>query len=48
MSVTIAVDRKLLLDAQKLSGIKDKHQVVALGLRTLIALQAREKIKSIK
>ena len=48
MRTNIIIDDELMTDVLKLTGIKSKREAVELGLRTLLALKQREKIKQFK
>jgi Arc/MetJ family transcription regulator len=48
MRTNIEIDDKLMKDALRAAGVKTKREVVELGLKTLVQLQAQEKARALK
>jgi Arc/MetJ family transcription regulator len=44
MRMTIIIDEKLLEEASKLTGVKEKTSLVRLGLETIIALESSKRL----
>lgn len=48
MRTSIAIDDKLMRDALRVTGLKTKHEVVELGLRTLLRLRRQTAIRGVR
>jgi Arc/MetJ family transcription regulator len=48
MRTTIVIDDKLMADALQATGLSTKREVVELGLKTLLGLQAQSEIKKLR
>lgn len=48
MRTTIEIDDKLMKDVLRATGAKTKKEGVELGLRTLLALRAQEKVRGLR
>ena len=46
MKIDFFIDKKLINEAIKVTGLKTKQEVIELGLKTLIKLKQQEKIKA--
>ena len=48
MRINIVIDDKLMQDALRATGLKTKREVGELGLRTLVRLQKKSEIRSLR
>jgi Arc/MetJ family transcription regulator len=48
MRTTIEIDDKLMKDVLRATGATTKKQAVELGLRTMLALRAQEKVRKLR
>lgn len=48
MRTNIVIDDKLMQDTLKATGLRTKHDVVDLGLRTLLRLEKQSQIRKLR
>jgi Arc/MetJ family transcription regulator len=48
MRTNVVIDDKLMRAAMRATGLKTKREVIELGLRTLISLQAQQEIRALR
>lgn len=48
MQIKVEIDRKLLAEAQSVTGLKTEKDVIEAGLRALVQLKRQEAVKSLR